>query len=246
MAWSKEILRFAVFHISSRKNRKSINRLGLLSRACLAARRRSYHDIADEALAAKLEREQTFRALSDWGQEDEVTLRLANYVPCHFLKPLHRPEVGPTDVYRWGQAGHELDCWVIDPQFVTRQPHWVCVGHWGAMYWNGPFLLAKIDLFCRWLSNPEKLPPRLEQLSGHYVRFFREDIANILRGRVNTRLLNPGNRYRHLLNSSLFIHESVPPDALLRLDKVADLDNLEDGWTFQVRVSTPKTSNSFR
>lgn len=232
---SEQPLRFAVFHVAHRRNRAPIREEGLLSRRRLKKKRARFVDIADKALRDDLFREQTVRCILPGGKLESRTIVLADFVQCHFVKPLSRWYVVPRDVYRWQQERVPLDVWVIRREFLERSPHAVCLGHWAATWFGGPVILDSLRLFSQFLERPSRIPATVRREHPWVKTFFTVDLPNILRGRVNTAWLGqPGNRYGHLMHSTVLIPDRIP-GKYIEMATLESLEDIDDDHVFTVR-----------
>ena len=211
-------MEFAVFHVTHRENRASIRKTGLLSRSAIRGKNLVFEDLADGRLKAQLSLSQHMQCLSPTGQGRDISFTPAEFVPCHFLKPLHRDDILPADVYRWRANGMPLDACVIKRDFVQGRKHLVCIGHWKDKRFGGPILLESIRLFVSLLGGK---PAKVLSCHPYMEKFFSDDIPNILAGRVKGGFLGYG-RYRHLISSSVFVEDRVPPHQM----KIVELESL--------------------
>lgn len=233
-----------VFHVSHIQNSKSIERYGILSRTEIQKRGNiKFTDIADKNLIKNIQVQREFNLLDpNQSTITKINLKLSEYVPFHFIRPVNRPEIVPADVYRWqNEYPNGLDYWVLNPDFLLKDKYCkylICIGHWNSTWYGGPLFLNNFKIFVDLIQNPSILRDILQKIpnsASHFKKTFEEDIPNILEGRVKAEYLGDG-KYKHLMGSSIFIEKSVPKSYLMKLPSTKKIKQLPAEWKITIEL----------
>lgn len=192
-----------------------------------------FKDIADQKLINSMRKPIAFKLIkftdSEWSIQN-YKITLTQYVPFHFIEPAKQIYI-PPDVFVWEyQHGIELDYWILNPEFLFQNDHYVCIGHWKSGWRNSKFLLENFGIFEKLLTETNLRYNISRELgsreSSDFLKFFNTEIPNILNGKVQP----IDDTCKHLMGSSIFVRNAVPPGYLTRLCDINQMCDLQNDW----------------
>ena len=218
---------FAVFHVTHRANRATIESKGLLSRRALAEHRVSFRDIADEALKKQVFRRHTLLCVWESGDVSRSRPEWDYFVPCYFLKPLSQPEVIAAEVEVWRDRGLPLDVWLVAKSFLANCDHVICLGDPSSAdpSIGRPILIRDLPTFITLLRDTA-VRSEIARWAPDVSRFLSADVPHMLVGPFGTTQPKQSDT-SYLLKSTLYVRYGIPTSGMERvdLDRLGDLRN---------------------